>query len=172
MGKWAPIVRRSAGDPARMIGLFTCHGALVPDTEDGIGAGAQVAPSAHHSNNFDFLRWLAASMVLTSHEFAVLRGGNGEPVARLTDGFATLGTLGVDAFFVISGYLVCASMMRGAAVPFFVAARALRLMPGLCVALLVSALVIGAAATTLPLADYWRAPETWSYIVPPESEKP
>ncbi len=117
-----------------------------------------------HHNNFDFLRWLAASMVLYSHEYAVLGRGGEEPMARLTAGFATFGTLGVDIFFAISGCLVTASLVRRGNLAYFVASRALRIVPGLVVALVVSALLIGALATTLPLADYFRDVSTWRYI--------
>jgi peptidoglycan/LPS O-acetylase OafA/YrhL len=128
------------------------------------GGGVPRAVADHHHNNFDFLRWLAASMVLFSHEYAVLGRGGEEPLVRLTGGFAALGTLGVDVFFVISGCLVTASMARGTSIPYFIGSRALRIVPGLVVALLVTVLVFGALATSLPLPDYFRDPSTWRYV--------
>ena len=125
-------------------------------------AGASSAPA--HGNNFDFLRWLAASFVLFSHEYAVLGRGGAEPILGPTGGFTTFGTLGVDMFFVMSGCLVTASMARGTGLAFFVASRALRILPGLFVALVVSTLAVGLLATTLPLADYLRDGRTWRYI--------
>jgi peptidoglycan/LPS O-acetylase OafA/YrhL len=120
--------------------------------------------AAAHGNAFDFIRFVAASMVLASHEYAVLGRGGDEPFVHLTSGFASFGTLGVDVFFVVSGCLVTASIVRSGNVPFFVASRGLRILPALCVALLVSVLVIGAAATTLPLTQYLRDPATWRYV--------
>lgn len=117
-----------------------------------------------HHNNFDFLRWLAASMVLCSHEYAVLGRGGEEPLVRLTGGFATFGTLGVDIFFAISGCLVTTSLVRRGNLAYFVASRALRIVPGLVVALVVTALLIGALATTLPPAEYFQDAGTWRYI--------
>ena len=125
-------------------------------TVGGSGAG--------HANNFDFIRWLAASMVVASHEYAVLGRGGEEPLARLTGGFATFGTVGVDVFFVVSGYLIARSMVRRNDLAFFAASRLLRIYPGLVVALLVSVLGIGLFATTLPAGAYLRHPATWSYV--------
>jgi peptidoglycan/LPS O-acetylase OafA/YrhL len=127
-----------------------------------VAAGGSTALA--HRNNFDFLRWLAATFVLVSHEYAVLGRGGDEPILGPTGGFTTLGTLGVDLFFVMSGCLVTASMARGTGVPFFVASRALRILPGLFVALVVSTLAVGLVATTLPLADYLRDGRTWRYV--------
>src|SRR5262245_17166512 len=115
------------------------------------------------TNNFDFIRWLAATMVVFSHDHAVL-GRNDEPLARLSGGFATFGTIGLDVFFVTSGYLVMQSFMRRDDLRYFVAARVLRIFPGLFVSLLVSAFVIGPLATTLPLGQYLRDGATWSYV--------
>ncbi|WP_332455183.1 acyltransferase family protein, partial [Burkholderia ubonensis] len=54
-----------------------------------------------HKNNFDFLRLLAAFMVLFSHQHNLL----GIPEAHF-DPRITPGPIGVAIFFSISGYLV------------------------------------------------------------------
>ena len=59
-------------------------------------------------NNFNLLRLLAAFAVLFSHSFAML--GQPEPFAASVG--KNLGAMAVDVFFVTSGFLVCASLMR------------------------------------------------------------
>lgn len=55
------------------------------------------------SNNFDFLRIIAALMVLIYHSYALLQLDNGDPLHCVT-GAMNFGTLGVSIFFVISGF--------------------------------------------------------------------
>jgi peptidoglycan/LPS O-acetylase OafA/YrhL len=108
-------------------------------------------------NSFDLLRLLAAVAVIWHHT-PVLAG---QPPHRL---FATdFGELGVGVFFVISGYLVTASWRRTPDLRGFLAKRLLRIEPALIVSVLVTALVFGAFATTLPLSDYFRSPQVWLY---------
>ena len=66
----------------------------------------------HRENNFDFIRFLAASLVLFSHSYALTGMGGAEPLVRFTGGHYTFGGLSVRVFFVISGFLVCQSWIR------------------------------------------------------------
>lgn len=66
---------------------------------------------SHRVNNFDFLRFVAASLVIISHSSA-LTGNGAEPFALLTKGQETFGGLAVGVFFIISGYLICASYIK------------------------------------------------------------
>jgi peptidoglycan/LPS O-acetylase OafA/YrhL len=109
-------------------------------------------------NSFDLLRLLAAVSVIFHHVAPL----SGRPIVRL---FSTdLGELGVGVFFVISGYLVTASWRRAPALWPFLKKRLLRIEPGLAVSLAVTAFILGAFATNLPLADYLRAPQVWLYV--------
>ncbi|MFI4951860.1 MAG: acyltransferase family protein [Burkholderiales bacterium] len=117
-----------------------------------------------HDNNFDFIRWLAASLVIISHEYAIVATPGAEPLAALTNGFATLGTLGVDVFFVVSGFLVTRSLLERRALGFFVASRAIRIVPALAVVLALCALVLGPLCSDLPLRQYFSQPESYTYI--------
>ena len=117
-----------------------------------------------HDNNFDFVRWLAASLVIISHEYAIVATPGTEPLAALTHGFATLGTLGVDIFFVVSGFLVTRSLLERRALGFFVASRVVRIVPGLAVVLALSALVLGPLCSDLPVREYFSQPAPYSYI--------
>src|SRR5438477_121617 len=62
----------------------------------------------HRTNNFDFLRFVAASLVLYSHCFALTGMGGHEPLTRLTHGDYVFAGLAVRVFFVIRAYLVVA----------------------------------------------------------------
>ena len=117
-----------------------------------------------HANNFDFIRWLAASLVIISHEYAIVGTPGAEPLAALTHGFATLGTLGVDVFFVVSGFLVTRSLLERRALGFFVASRAIRIVPALAVVLALSAFVLGPVCSDIPLREYFSRPESYTYI--------
>jgi peptidoglycan/LPS O-acetylase OafA/YrhL len=118
------------------------------------------------ANNFDALRLAAASVVIFSHSFIIAEGvDEHEPLVLLTGRQAQLGHVGVFIFFVISGFLVTQSYEQTGEPLRFLAKRALRIFPGLFVALLISAFVIGPIATALPPAAYFQRAEVYSYVV-------
>ncbi len=112
-------------------------------------------------NNFDLLRLIAALMVLFGHSFDLT--GTPEPLNQLNE--VGWGSVGVLIFFSISGFLVARSWDFDRHIGAFAAKRALRLLPGLIVALLLSALVLGPIVTTLPLGSYLSDPTTKNYIL-------
>lgn len=111
-----------------------------------------------HRNNFDFLRCMAAIMVIYGHGWMLSGAGGpglwGVPFARV----------GLDVFFAISGYLVTGSWERGPRLGRFLANRSLRIFPGLIACVLLSALLLGPLVTTLPTAEYLRDGRTWGYL--------
>lgn len=123
---------------------------------------AKTDSTTHLRNNFDFVRFVAATAVLYSHCFAVTGFGGDEPLVRWTRGEFTFGGVAVRVFFVISGYLVTTSWIRKPKIAAFVSARCLRIFPALAVALAYCVL-IGALTTTLPLMDYLVHPDTLRY---------
>ncbi|MER7167161.1 acyltransferase [Micromonospora sp. NPDC000207] len=94
-------------------------------------------------NAFGFLRLALALGVLVAHSWPL---GLARPSfgASLTFGQSDLGTLSVQGFFVISGFLVAGSALRLSPAR-FAWHRALRILPGLWVCLVVTALVIAPA---------------------------
>ena len=112
-------------------------------------------------NNFDFLRFLAALLVVTSHSFW-LYGGPYPELALFGD--TAIGTLAIYMFFVISGYLISASWQHSRGTLDFAAKRVIRVFPALIVAIMLTILLIGPLATTLPLAEYFSAGRTWQYL--------
>lgn len=109
---------------------------------------------------FDYLRLMAAVLVIVHHARVL----NGQPPLMLGPSLDP-GALGVGIFFVISGALVAGSLERSATIASFLAKRALRIFPGLLVALILTALVLGPLVTTLAAGDYLGVPATWLYVL-------
>jgi peptidoglycan/LPS O-acetylase OafA/YrhL len=117
-------------------------------------------------NNFDALRLVAAISVIFSHSFLIAEGTqNNELLIRLTGNQSILGLTGVFVFFAISGFLVTQSFEQTPNPLHYLAKRALRIFPGLFVATLASAFVLGPLVTTLPFGAYLTRPEPYQYVV-------
>src|SRR5262249_18035083 len=102
------------------------------------------------NNNFDALRLVAAMSVIFSHSFLIAEGTqNNEPLILLTGNQAIFGLAGVFVFFAISGFLVTQSFEQTPRPLSFLAKRALRIFPGLFVATVFSALLVGSLVTDL-----------------------
>ncbi|MFZ6800922.1 acyltransferase family protein [Undibacterium sp. Di24W] len=112
-------------------------------------------------NNFNLLRLLAAFAVLISHSFAML--GHPEPFAASVG--KNLGAMAVDVFFVTSGFLVCASLMRSRNALDYLRARAFRIFPALWMMLVFSVFVLGACFSRLDFASYLQETQTWRYFL-------
>ena len=128
---------------------------------------------------FDFLRLFLALAIFYGHTLWVA-GGNSAPlidahaakstVVALTDGGGWTGIKRplhvalVPMFFALSGFLVMGSAFRLRDVRTFLAFRGLRLFPALLVEVTLSALLLGAAVTSLPLSQYFSNPVFWRYF--------
>jgi peptidoglycan/LPS O-acetylase OafA/YrhL len=119
----------------------------------------RLATEGRSRNNFDLLRLIAALLVLFAHSFNLLNVP--EPLGDNVG----WGTAGVMIFFSISGFLVARSWDLNPRLGSFAAKRALRLMPGLIVALLLTAFVLGPLVTSAPVAAYLRDPATKAYVL-------
>jgi peptidoglycan/LPS O-acetylase OafA/YrhL len=94
-------------------------------------------------NNFDFMRLSLAVLVIYSHGYALGLGSEAaEPVIRFTHGQVSGGVIAVDAFFVMSGFLIAASAERSRGIGSFLKKRFARIYPAFVVAALISALVV------------------------------
>lgn len=124
----------------------------------------------HRLNNFDFLRLLAASMVIFSHSFDLIAPSdvtmtNGEPLRVLTDGQMSFGSLGVAIFFCLSGFLITQSLFRSNSYKTYFIKRFLRIFPALILDLLIAVFIWGAIVTSLSLYDYFTNPLTFRYLL-------
>jgi peptidoglycan/LPS O-acetylase OafA/YrhL len=100
--------------------------------------------SAHfdrHQNNIDFLRLAFALLVIFAHSFPITQGSdNAEPFMRLTRGQVTGGHVAVDAFFILSGFLITASYCKSDSPFSFLKKRIARIYPAFLVMTAVMAL--------------------------------
>jgi peptidoglycan/LPS O-acetylase OafA/YrhL len=113
-------------------------------------------------NNFQLLRLLAALTVMFSHSYVLSGRFEQEPLA----GFFGMDSshVAVNIFFVISGFLVTGSYCRSKNWLEYIEARFLRIFPGLLIAVLFCALVIGGLFTSLSLSDYYSSRQVWEFI--------
>ncbi|MCB1589727.1 MAG: acyltransferase [Xanthomonadales bacterium] len=116
-------------------------------------------------DNFAWIRLIAAAAVIYGHSYALAATGLHDPIARMGWGPGVYsGSLAVDVFFVISGFLVTASYTRRRQWTAFVLSRLLRVVPGLAVCVTATALVLGGLLTTLPSGEYYGHSEVWQYL--------
>jgi peptidoglycan/LPS O-acetylase OafA/YrhL len=109
-------------------------------------------------NNFDVLRLSAAGLVLVSHSFPLT--GRREPLAP-----HTLGTVGVEIFFAISGFLVTKSWLGDPSWRRYLVKRARRIFPGLIGAVLVTALVVGPVFSSISPTAFLTSGAPVSYTI-------
>lgn len=112
----------------------------------------------HKDNNLNLLRLMAALMVLYAHSFDFY----GNSPAGFLD--STYGSLGINIFFIISGYLIVKSWDSTPHARTFLMKRSLRIFPALIVVVLVSAFILGPLFSTLTVREYFAQPLTWGYL--------
>ncbi len=119
---------------------------------------------SHRSNNFDFLRFLGASLVIYGHAYPLSGRGTFDHIQLWTRGLFPTAHMGVAIFFVISGFLIAQSLARSPSVSNYVWKRCLRIFPGLIVAALLTVFFVGPILTDLPLNKYFTAKDTYKYL--------
>jgi peptidoglycan/LPS O-acetylase OafA/YrhL len=124
---------------AAMSDVLSCQSQ--PPTGDGRYV-AWADLSLNRDNNFDFLRFALAVLVIFSHSFPLLGLETAEPLVRASRGQLSLGSFAVNGFFVISGFLITMSLARSTGLRDFFRRRALRIYPGFIVAMLFTAFVV------------------------------
>ena len=111
------------------------------------------------SNNFDFIRMVAAFIVLFSHQYALM--GFKEPSIL---GVHSWGGLSILIFFSISGFLVSQSFDLDSNVRRFLFKRFLRIWPAFSVVILITAFVLGPIVTNLTMGDYFSHENFKNYL--------
>jgi peptidoglycan/LPS O-acetylase OafA/YrhL len=114
-------------------------------------------------NNFNLIRFLAASAVILDHSFALVAP---ERAAAAPVDFEALelARVAVDVFFIVSGFLVTRSVLIQPTLVDYAVARVLRLFPALLATCVFIAFLLGPAVTSVPLAQYFSDPRPWLYV--------
>jgi len=127
---------------------------------------ASLAEHIGQPDNLTLIRLLAAVGVVFGHSFALAMRGHSEqiePVSQVLPGTYS-GSIAVDAFFLISGFLITHSLLRRPQIGAFLRARAMRVLPAFFTVLLVTVLVFGPLASTLVWGDFLLHPQTRTYL--------
>lgn len=99
--------------------------------------------STSHRNNFGLLRLIFAMSVLVSHSIELVDGGRSREPLTYVFGTLSLGELGVDGFFLVSGYLIAQSFENSVSVFSYLWKRVLRIYPAFVIAFVLSVIVVG-----------------------------
>ena len=126
--------------------------------------GTLAAALERGRDNFLLLRLLAASLVIYGHAPAFASASGWPDVVTWLGWDTYSGDLAVNVFFVISGFMITGSYLRRAHLLDFLWARVIRIYPAYLVCLLLTAFVLGAFFTTLPLHDYFRDHAVLHYV--------
>lgn len=113
-------------------------------------------------NNLDFIRLVAAGLVLFSHCYPLTASHAGEPIAWLM-GYEDGGGLAVSVFFVISGYLITPSYLNSRSTLEYLAKRASRIFPALFVAVITTTAVLSVFSSR-GIGGYFGDSATYAYL--------
>lgn len=113
------------------------------------------------NHGFAWIRMIGALLVIYGHSSPLV--GSGELFPPEWPVQPDEGVL--MGFFALSGFQITESWMRDPHALRFAVKRVLRLWPPMLTVSVGMALVVGPMITTLPLGEYFRAHETWGYIV-------
>lgn len=115
------------------------------------------------NNNFDFLRFLFALLVVVSHAYP-LSGGNesSQWIYKITNGQIVLAQIGLSGFFIISGYFIFQSLVRSKSLSYYFKKRLLRLFPALFVVLLLT--IILAPFVYQEIVPFFKNISVYTYL--------
>ncbi|WP_417481005.1 acyltransferase family protein [Maricaulis sp.] len=113
------------------------------------------------SNTFTAMRIAFAIVVVYAHAVLIPMG---LPYHGVWPEFvdATV-QLALDGFFILSGYMITASLLNRPDMTSFTLSRVLRIFPGLIAAVLLMWLVVGPLFTELSLSEYWSNSQTLQF---------
>lgn len=112
-------------------------------------------------NRFTPIRLGLASAVLIEHAVIVTQGP-AQP-APMTINTWSLSYAAVNAFFILSGFLIADSLEHRRDPFTYAASRFARLMPALAALSLIAVVGIGPFVTSLDPAAYWASLQTWTF---------
>ncbi|MBR1622378.1 MAG: acyltransferase [Pseudobutyrivibrio sp.] len=117
-------------------------------------------------NNLNLVRLVAAFMVMYMHSLALCQANlEADIMYTLTFHKALSGQVGVDIFFVISGFLIYRSYERNKSIWKYLKARFLRIWPLLAVFILSTAFIFGPMFSTVSRKEYFADPWVKEYLL-------
>jgi peptidoglycan/LPS O-acetylase OafA/YrhL len=132
---------RQKGESTSRDSVLVC-GDNLPSSKRGI-----LRHPNERNKQLDWLRILFATLVLLSHSQEIPTGDRAtELLSRLTQRFLTFGDVGVDGFFLLSGFLIVKSWQFNPEPINYLRKRVLRIVPGYLVAVFLSTVVVGLLA--------------------------
>ncbi len=121
------------------------------------------------NNGFNFLRLMGALFVIYSHSYAIFYGTSTSSIHKDilmdTTGFGTLGDLGVNIFFIVSGLLITMSLINNKTkIKTFVMSRILRVYPAMFVMVIIS-LIVFYFISTQDFKSFFTSSDTIKYFI-------
>ena len=114
-------------------------------------------------NRLTPIRFVLATAVLVEHAIIVTQGPLPPPPLAV-NGWS-LSYAAVNAFFILSGFLIADSLERRADIFTYTASRALRILPALVFLSLAAVFIFGPYFTEMTMAEYWASGQTWMFPV-------
>jgi peptidoglycan/LPS O-acetylase OafA/YrhL len=116
----------------------------VPSTLQQEKPGIGIAPPAPEpANNFTLLRLILASLVIVAHAAELTDGNRSREIFHVLGSQMAAGEFAVEAFFVVSGYLILQSWTRQPKFMAYLMKRILRIVPAFVAAYLISVFLVG-----------------------------
>lgn len=128
-----------------------------------LGAPVTETELRSDGNAFTLMRWILASTVMFSHGWDLTQLARGlDPSVPILG--MPVSRLAVTLFFSLSGFLVIGGLLRRG-VRSFLVSRALRLLPGLWVMLLVVTIGMWLLFSDMPAAAFFTDPQTRDFLL-------
>ena len=118
-----------------------------------------------HHNNLNILRLIFALFVIISHTYPISGTPGADWLATASGGQIMFSSLGVDGFFIISGFLIFNSFKYRESNIDYIWKRCIRIFPGLAIVLLITVL-IGCFFSSSTFYEYfWLTGSVKTYIL-------
>ncbi|MBY0454967.1 MAG: acyltransferase [Burkholderiaceae bacterium] len=116
-------------------------------------------------NNLNLIRFVASMFVLYNHSFILSGFIFEEPLWKKYASIVTFGNLGVDIFFITSGFLLSLSLLAKRNIFIFFISRVLRIFPGLIFSLVVTVIVVGLFFTGIDFYQFINDGQTKHFLL-------
>lgn len=116
-------------------------------------------------NNFNILRLVLSIFVIISHSYPLLGFDESmDSLSRLTNGQMFYSTTAVNAFFVISGYLITISLFSSSSISNYLRKRVLRIFPAFWVVIIFSIIFSAFFIQTGDILSFFTQDDTLRYV--------